>query len=188
MEFKKIFKNCCKNTTFFKQILLLSFFLIITNSCSLFKEKEGGDKNIIEKESFEPNVFKRAEQSVEKGGSVIFGGGKQKVSEFGSDNIIWQASLRALGDIPLAQVNYTGGVIITDWYNSNSSSESIKISVFINSARLETSSIEIKSFKKICEVNVNCKTIPLQDSFNNSIKDKILDSARTISLEKKKTN
>jgi hypothetical protein len=180
-------KNCCKNTTIFEiKKYLIIIALLSTGSCGIFDKKENKDE-ILKEERFEPNVFKRSENAVGKGGSVIFGGGK-RASEFGADSVIWQASLKAMEDIPLSQVNYTGGVIISDWYSSGNSNESIKISIFIKSARLETTSLEVKSFKKNCGDNANCKTIPLQDSFNNSIKDKILASARTISIEKKKNN
>ena len=189
MLFLNFFLKCCKNTTISKFTFLLPFLVIINTSCSIFdssKEKDDGQE-ILKKERFEPNVFKRAEKSVEKTGSIFSGGKNNGVSEFGSDNVMWQASLKAMEDIPLSQVNYTGGVIISDWYSSGNSNESIKISVFIKSARLETTSVEVKSFKKTCE-NTTCKTVSLQDTFNNSIKEKILASARAISLDKKKTN
>lgn len=184
MYFKNFMKNCCKNTTIFEiKKCLIIIALLSTTSCGIFDKKENKDESLKKEERFEPNVFKRSENSVGRG-TTLFGGGK-KAAEFAADSVIWQASLKAMEDIPLSQVNYTGGVIISDWYSSGSSNESIKISVFIKSARLETTSVEVKSFKKTCE-NDTCKTIPLQDSFNNSIKDKILARARTISLEKKK--
>ena len=92
-----------------------------------------------------------------------------------------------MADIPLAQANYTGGVIITDWYNSSNSNESIKISIFINSARLETNSFDVKSFKKTCTTATSCQTVNLAADFNQKIKDKVLEKARVISV-KKETN
>ena len=185
MCFKNFIEKCCKNTTIHKiKKYLIIIPLLLTTACGVFDKKENKEE-ILKKEEFEPNVFKRSEKAVEnKGSTIIFGGGK-KSSEFGSDSVLWQASLKAMEDIPLSQVNYAGGVIISDWYSSGNSNESIKISVFIKSARLETTSVEVKSFKKICE-NATCKTVSLQDTFNNSIKEKILASARTISLDKKK--
>jgi hypothetical protein len=172
-----------------KIITTIIFLIILNSACSFYDKKEKTEEEIVnKKERFEPNVWKRAEESTKKDGSIIFGGKSKKTSEFAGDSVIWQASLKVLEDIPLSQVNYTGGVIISDWYSGANSKESIKISIFIKSSRLETASIEVKSFKKTCGDNENCKTISLQDTFNNSIKDKILASARTISLEKKKNN
>ena len=111
MLFLNFFLKCCKNTTISKFTFLLPFLVIINTSCSIFdssKEKDDGQE-ILKKERFEPNVFKRAEKSVEKTGSIFSGGKNNGVSEFGSDNVMWQASLKAMEDIPLSQVNYTGG-------------------------------------------------------------------------------
>ena len=119
-------------------------------------------------------------------GVILFGGGKKESATAG-DNVIWQASIEVLADIPLAQANYTGGVIITDWYNSSNSNESIKISIFINSARLETNSFDVKSFKKTCTTATNYQTVNLASDFNQKIKDKVLEKARVISV-KKETN
>jgi hypothetical protein len=187
MLFLNFFLKCCKNTTISKFSFLLPFLLIINTSCSIFdssKEKDDAQE-ILKKERFEPNVFKRAEKSVEKSGSIFSGGSNRRASEFGADSVIWQASLKTMEDIPLSQVNYTGGVIVSDWYSGSNSNESIKISIFIKSPRLETSSIEVKSFKKICVGNENCKTSSLENDFNNSVKNKILVNARAISVEKK---
>lgn len=139
---------------------------------------------MLKKERFEPNVFKKAEESTKKGGSILFGKSEKK-SEFAADNIIWQASLKALENIPLIQANYSGGVIITDWYNSNSSANSIKISIFINSEKLESASLDVKSFKKTCQ-DLKCSTASLNPDFNNEIKVKILNLARSIAVAQAK--
>ena len=44
------------------------------------------------------------------------GGG---VFEFASSNELWRASLDTIDFIPLASVNYSGGIIITDWYSTD---------------------------------------------------------------------
>ena len=50
--------------------------------------------------------------------------------EFSTSNPMWRASLETLDFLPLTTVDYSGGMIITDWYSDNNSqSESIKISV-----------------------------------------------------------
>ena len=42
---------------------------------------------------------------------------------------MWRASLDILDFLPLTTVDYSGGMIITDWYAENNSNESIKISI-----------------------------------------------------------
>jgi hypothetical protein len=190
MFFNKFIKNCCKNTTANLQVISRLFnifvFSILLTSCSAWGGKEkstnSNDENIsVKKKDWEPNVFKRVDQ--EKGeGITIFGSKKTTATQ--GDNVIWQASLEVLADIPLAQANYTGGVIITDWYNSSNSNESIKISIFINSARLEVNSFDVKSFKKTCSAANNCQTVNLTPDFNQKIKDRVLEKARIISVKK----
>ena len=178
-----IIKKRCINTTIkFSSIVILASYLL--TSCGILGNKEEKtEKPIISKQKdWEPNVLKRVDES--KGQGLILFGGNKKESASGSDNIIWQASLDVLADIPLAQANYTGGVIITDWYNSSNSNESIKISIFINSARLETNSFDVKSFKKTCTTANSCQTVNLASDFNQKIKDKVLQQARIISVDK----
>ena len=43
-------------------------------------------------------------------------GSKGGVFEFASSNELWRASLDVVDFMPLASVNYSGGIIITDWY------------------------------------------------------------------------
>ena len=48
--------------------------------------------------------------------------------EFSTSNPMWRASLEIL-DFYLSTVDYSGGMIVTDWYSENRSNESIKITV-----------------------------------------------------------
>jgi hypothetical protein len=48
--------------------------------------------------------------------------------EFASSNELWRASLDVIDFMPLLSANYSGGIIITDWYSENSE-ESIKITL-----------------------------------------------------------
>ena len=48
--------------------------------------------------------------------------------QFSTSNPMWRASLETLDFLPLTTVDYSGGIIITDWYSENSSNnESLKI-------------------------------------------------------------
>ena len=37
--------------------------------------------------------------------------------EFASSNELWRASLDTIDFMPLASANYSGGILITDWYS-----------------------------------------------------------------------
>ena len=39
---------------------------------------------------------------------------------FASSNELWRASLDTIDFMPLSSVNYSGGIIITDWYSDGS--------------------------------------------------------------------
>ena len=44
--------------------------------------------------------------------------------EFSTSNPLWRASLEILDFLPLTTVDYSGGMIITDWYSESNSDES----------------------------------------------------------------
>ena len=77
--------------------------------------------------------------------------------EFASSNELWRASLDTIDFMPLASVNYSGGIIITDWYSTDASSnESIKISIRFLSNEIRSDALDIKVFNKKCLTQANC--------------------------------
>ena len=74
------------------------------------------------------NVKDRVKKNVEEGRGVSFFGGSGDF-QFASSNPLWRASLEKLNFIPIANASYSGGVIITDWYDDGVKSESVKISI-----------------------------------------------------------
>ena len=85
--------------------------------------------------------------------------------------------------MPLQSVSYSGGLIITDWYENNN--EAIKLEVRFLSSELNISSLQVTSYKRVCN-NQKCTTNKLDTAFNQDIKNKIFNYARKISLEDKK--
>ena len=54
--------------------------------------------------------------------------------------------------MPLASANYSGGIIITDWYSDNeNSNESIKISIRFLTNEIRSDALDIKIFYKKCD-------------------------------------
>ena len=161
----------------------LWFFLIfaLLVGCESVKDPITGEPKTIE-----PNVQKRTE-AVRDAGPGVFnrmtGSNKSTNFEFATSNILWRATLKSLDSIPLQSVSYSGGVILTDWYGETN--ESIKIEVRFLSSDLATTSLDIKSYKKICPSR-QCSTTKMADNFNNEIKTKIMNNARLISIEDQK--
>ena len=115
--------------------------------------------------------------------------GKSTNFEFASSNELWRASLDVIDFMPLASVNYSGGIIITDWYsNTDNGNESVKISIRFLTNEIRSDALDIKVFKKICKVNNNCKTSESSGELIKEIKKKILKTAKLYEAEKKDKN
>jgi hypothetical protein len=164
---------------------LLIFLLIASCGSGLGKkdEKAKDQNEIFEKKRIEPNVFKKLE---EEGGGVLDGlrqKNKSTTFEFSTSNPLWRATLSTLDFMPLANVSYSGGTIITDWYSSNNSKESVKLTVQFLSDELKSSSIRVLAHKRICENEMNCKVVSITDEFPNKIKENILSKAIELNIK-----
>ena len=119
--------------------------------------------------------------SVKKGGSTNF--------EFASSNELWRASLDAIDFMPLSSVNYSGGIIISDWYSSDeNSNESVKISIRFLTNEIRSDALDIKVFRKICKINNKCKTTQGSNEIITELKKKILKTAKIYEDQKKDKN
>jgi hypothetical protein len=113
----------------------------------------------------------------------ICGKNKNTTFEFGTSNVLWRATLKALEFLPLANADYAGGIIVYDWYSDKvDSKEQIKISIKFLSNELKSSSIQVVGHKKICQDNEKCFTTKLDDKFILEVKDSIINSARTLKI------
>ena len=132
-------------------ILCLSLGL---TSCKL--AKLGGDA----KEN-PPDPRERVKRNLEQGKGFRLmdmskknGGG---TFEFATSNELWRASLDIIDFIPLASVNYSGGIIITDWYsNDQNNNESIKITIRFLTNEIRSDALDIKIFTKKCDLKNKC--------------------------------
>jgi len=89
--------------------------------------------------------------------------------------------------LPLLNADYSGGIIIYDWYSqTNNSKDQIKISVQFLSNELRSDSIKIIAHKKICETLERCSNSTIDQNFANSIKESIITSARALKIEETK--
>ena len=167
--------------------LNLLVFIIILSSCS---NKPNKEENIGTQEKFEPSAYERAKNFAEKNPVTLFGkDSKDKNTnfDFSTSNVLWRASLKTLDFIPLVTVDYSGGIIITDWYSEGKSKqEQIKIQVRFFSTELRSDSVQVTSYKKICEINNVCSNISGNENFNKEIKDLIINTARQIKIEENK--
>ena len=164
-------------------LLLFSSTLLI--SC-------GGKLPGADARKYDPDPAKRVAKNLEEGRGFRLsemgksGGG---VFEFASSNELWRASLDTLDFMPLASVNYSGGIIITDWYSTDqNSNESIKISIRFLTNEIRSDALDIKVFNKKCVTQSNCITSKKEGDINNELKTKILKTAAIYKTQKKKKN
>ena len=142
--------------------------LVFLTSCEALKPKKV-DKSVP------VNATERARQAVDEGRGIslegLVGGRGGTNYEFSTSNPMWRASLETLDFLPLTTVDYSGGIIITDWYyDDNSSRDSIKISLRFLSNDIRSESLKVIVHKKTCSNNNNCKIVLLEQT---SIKEEL---------------
>jgi hypothetical protein len=173
--------NLINNIRFLSIFLILALF-----SCS----SATVDPTTGERKVYELDEKKRIRENVEKGGG-IFGdigkSSKETTFSFGTSNVLWRATLKSLDFMPLASIDYSGGVLVTDWYSENANpQEKIKIMVRFLSNELRTDSVVVIAHKMNCNTQGVCSTTILNEKFNDSIKDTIINAARLIKIEDEK--
>ena len=139
----------------------------------------------------EVDAFKRARNAADKGGGIFGDINNRKTSsttyDFATSNVLWRATLKSLDFLPLVNADYSGGIIIYDWYSDKENSkEQIKITVKFLSNELRADSIHVTTHKKICGDDGKCITKRVDDKFSSDIKDSIIASARSQRIEDSK--
>ena len=167
------------------KIFLSLLFCIFTLNCAKI-DPVTGEKILIE-----PDTQKKAREFADKGGG-IFGDINNKKSsstsvDFASSNVMWKATLKTLEFLPLSNTDYSGGIIVYDWYSqTNNPREQIKISVRFLSNELKSDSIKVIAHKKICDSVDKCSNSTLDEKFSNTVKENIITSARLLKIEEAK--
>jgi len=136
-------------------LILLSILILLTQSaCNALKPKK------VDAKEFPPDPRKRVEKNINEGkGFRVMGGSSKGTNyEFASANPLWRATLDTLDFMPLASANYSGGIVITDWYSENNSpNESVKISVRFLTNEIRSDALDINVYLKKCSDNLsNC--------------------------------
>ena len=166
-----------------KIVFALVLSSIILSSCNgkfpgADARKYPDDPKLRVKKNLEEGRGFRLSEKMNKLGGGVF--------EFASSNELWRASLDTIDFMPLASVNYSGGIIITDWYsNDENSNESIKISIRFLTNEIRSDAVDIKVFNKKCITPSNCVTSEKQSDINIELKTKILKTAAAYAAETK---
>ena len=171
-----------------KNITILIAVALILSNCKGGK-LPGADARKI---PYDPK--ERVKRNLEQGkgfriGSVIDTNQRGGNFQFASSNELWRASLDVIDFMPLASANYSGGMIITDWYmDSSNPNESIKITIRFLTNEIRSDSIAIKTFYRTCK-NINeCFVIEKKGSLSQELRKEILKLATKYKKETDEKN
>ena len=169
-------------------LLILPFLFISCKGPDGKFKLPGGDAR---KTPADPKL--RVQQNLRDGKGLRFNDAFKKKGgtfDFASSNELWRASLDVIDFMPLSSVNYSGGIIITDWYSEeNSPRESIKISIRFLTNEIRSDALDIKIFSRKCVDNmINCNVSNLSGNLSTEIKKEILKKAARYKKLKKENN
>ena len=181
-----MFKFCYLNFKKLLRIILLTYLIVQLNSCGIYRPTDA--------RKVPPNASDRVTKNQEEGKGMRLGGVFNKKQggdfQFASSNPMWRATIDILDFVPLTNVDYGGGIIVTDWYSdSTSNNESVKIMIQFLSNEIRSDGIKINIYKKDCLPSGNCQTQILKTKLNTEIKLAILKKAALLkkdALKKKK--
>ena len=172
------------NTLKLPKIVISSLMaLILLNSCGLYKP--------VDARKQPQQALEKAKKNIEEGRGMSIGGllGNKGGTnyEFSSSNPMWRASLEIIDYLPLTTVDYSGGIIISDWYNdSQSPNESIKVTIRFLSNEIQSNSLKIIVHKKKCSASKNCTTTISDSKIKEELRTAITKRAAIIKAETKK--
>ena len=155
---------------FITGVVVFSFL----NSCGIYAPSDS--------RKVSPNSKERVKKNLEEGkgfslkGMVSGKGGTNYT--FASSNPMWRATLEILDFLPLANVDYSGGIITTDWYNEGTASDdSIKITVRFLTNEIRSDGIRIIVHKRRCTIQNKCTVKKISSVLEQELQVAILKKA-----------
>jgi hypothetical protein len=167
-----------KNYKFLRILSLFSIFLFVLRACgkNFFR---GADARKVS-----PDPRERVKKNLEEGkgfrlnDAIKKGVGSGGNFEFASSNELWRASLDIIEFMPLTSANYSGGIIITDWYsNNNNPNETIKITIRFLSNEIRSDAVDINVFYKKCDADFKCVVQKNNKNIESELRREILKKA-----------
>ena len=170
-----------------KKFIILSPLLFILIGC------KGGKLPGADARKVPYSAEERVKRNLEEGKGFRIGNLMKKKGggdfEFASSNELWRASLDVIDFMPLASVNYSGGMIITDWYgDSQNPEESIKLTIRFLTNEIRSDALNIKIFYKKCETALDCKITKSDGVLKKELTKSILKKATIYKEQKDKEN
>lgn len=161
--------------------ILFILFIIIINltSCGIYKRSDVKDNPVSGKE--------RVKKNLEEGKGISFKKLTGQTSgnfDFASSNELWRASIDVLDFVTFANASYSGGILITDWFSSNSEEDKklnrdLKITVKFLSNEIRADGLEINIHERVCSStnSTSCSIKKIKSNLEVEIKLAILKKA-----------
>ena len=164
-------------------IILTGIILLgLTNSCGIWDPADA--------RKVSPNADERVKKNLEEGKGITLGGairGGKTNYQFASSNPMWRATLEILDFLPLSNVDYSGGIITTDWYNEGTGSdESIKITIRFLTNEIRADGIKVIVHKKKCNIKQKCTVQKISSALEYELQVAILKKASIFEKEYKR--
>ena len=166
-----------------KYFIYLILLLLAFSGCSkkIFKRADVKDTPV--------NVNDRVKRNIEEGRGIRFGKGSSSggTFDFASSNELWRASMDVLDFVPFSNASYSGGVLITEWFDGNSNDKNetrdLKITVRFLTNEIRADALDINIHERKCQSNgTGCSVNKISSELEPKIKLAILK--RAASLEK----
>ena len=157
--------------------------LIFLSGCEALKYKKVNAKD------FPADPKERIKKNMEEGrGFRVMGGNNSRGTtySFATSNPLWRATLDSLDFMPLVSANYSGGIVVTDWYSESSTPlESIKISIRFLTNEIRSDALDVNVFYKECSKDLtNCKVTQKNNELVSEITLSILKKASQYEKER----
>ena len=155
-------------------VLILSL-LFLTNCGDALKYRK------VDAKEYPPDPKLRVQKNMEEGrGFRLMGNSNNNNTNynFASSNPLWRATLDTLDFMPLVSANYSGGIVITDWYSENNSpNQAIKISIRFLTNEIRSDALDINIFVKECNNNLACQVNQSDGDLKMELASNILKKA-----------
>ena len=163
-------------------ITIVAFSFLV--SCGIYEPSDA--------RKVSPNADERVRKNLEEGRGITLGGlvaGDKTTYQFASSNPMWRATLEILDFLPLSNVDYSGGIVTTDWYNDGTSAdESIKITVRFLTNEIRADGLKIIVHKKKCGIQQKCTVKKVSSALEYELQVAILKKAVIFEKEYIKKN
>ena len=176
------------NRFIIKRVKWLIFFIILfsLSNCGIYRP--------VDARKIPPNDEERIKKNQEEGRGFTLGGfgktlGSGGTFQFSSSNEMWRATIEILDFLPLSDVDYGGGIIITEWYSAPTKpNESLKIMVQFLTNEIRADGIKVNVYKKACKTETQCSASLIESEIGSEIKLEILKQATLLKKAELKNN